>query len=194
MAAKQTKRADSVEDEGARSFGVLLMQLDEGVLHEELSMAVVKIVRELRERAEMQAKSAKGSLAVTLKFEVGKNRADVTADFNVKMPSVPKGASTFFMTKGGNLSIDNPRQPDLPGLRDVSILDEPARDIPAPTERAAIDLIAGVSHLIALRRKERLLCRTNEPKLTLSPNSPASTASRAPWILPRATRTPARFF
>ena len=56
------------------------------------------------------------------------NGAVVLSDrINAKLPTDPPGETIFFVTPHNNLTVTDPRQAEVPGLRDVN----------APPERAA---------------------------------------------------------
>ncbi len=124
--------------EGARSFSLFIQQIDEGSLHQSLSAETHALMRELREHARQFARDAKGSLTLTISFEVDpKGVADVEADVRVKKPKTPSVSSQFFLTPSGNLTLENPRQQKLglgivppPERRDVDVpTREPARSV-----------------------------------------------------------------
>lgn len=62
-----------------------------------------------------------GSITLTLKFKPSSSGAiEVTDDVKTKIPMLAKGSSLFFATPEGNLVRDNPRQKQLPGLKQVN--------------------------------------------------------------------------
>lgn len=63
-----------------------------------------------------------GQITMTLKFKPSNNGAvmEVVDDLKVKMPELSKGTSLFYPTPQGNLLKNDPRQPELTGLKDVS--------------------------------------------------------------------------
>lgn len=117
--------------EGPRGFAVLVQQIDDGVLHAELSEAVQEITSKLAEQAGHTGLTAKGALTLTLGFAAKKNgTVDIVADVKTKMPKPVRGGSVFWVTDGGNLSPSNPRQQRLP-LREVPTIDDPPLELPA---------------------------------------------------------------
>ncbi len=129
---------DEKKDEGVRSAAVLLTQVDDGALNAELSEAIHKTVNQLYEMAHQQAKDAKGE--VTLKFGLSvseKGFVAVRGTVDTKVPKAKGAAGHFWITPGGNLTLENPRQQKL-GFRDVSG-PKTAIDVP-PAATAARDV------------------------------------------------------
>lgn len=118
MAKDET--TSTAEDEGARSFPVLLSTIDDGALSEELGEAVQEITRELTRLIDQHGvDSAKGTLTLKLAFTARANGTiTLTGDVATKTPKAKRGGSVFWSTKGHNLTPDNPRQQKLP-LREV---------------------------------------------------------------------------
>lgn len=100
--------------EGPRSFSVILAGLDDGSIHRELSEELHRVVTELRDRSTAEDRKLSGSLALTLKIDVRKGVADVTADVVTKLPRRRREPTTVWVTKGGNLTTEVPRQEKLP--------------------------------------------------------------------------------
>lgn len=62
-----------------------------------------------------------GSITLTIKLKpVGGGAIEVSDDIKAKIPLLPKGSSVFFATPENNLVRNDPRQPQLEGLKDVS--------------------------------------------------------------------------
>ena len=104
--------------EGPRSFSVLLTSLDDGTVHTELSEKLHALVSELRDRSTAEDRKLRGELGLKLTIDVRKGVADVTADITTKTPKRKREPSTVWVTKGGNLTTEVPRQEKLP-LREV---------------------------------------------------------------------------
>lgn len=103
------------KDEGPRSAAVLLQHIDDGELHAELSETIQRVSSELVEIAEHASGKASGSITLTLKLAAKSNgTVAVSADVKSKTPKVVRPGSTFWLTDGGNLSPENPRQAKLP--------------------------------------------------------------------------------
>lgn len=128
-----SKELEPHEDEGTRAFGVLLSQVDDGCFHAEASETLQALTRELAAYAGKYMRDAKGDLTLKLSLKVSpQGTVTLTGDVKKKAPPTPRGATTFWVTKGGNLANENPRQQKLP-LRDVSAPEKP-RDI-EPTKQ-----------------------------------------------------------
>ncbi len=119
--------------EGPRSFSVLLTSLDDGTVHTELSEKLHALVSELRDRSTAEDRKLRGELGLKLTIEVRKGVADVTADITTKTPKRKREPSTVWVTKGGNLTTEVPRQEKLP-LREV-----PSNDAPSAPRSIAKD-------------------------------------------------------
>lgn len=118
-------------DEGARSFAVLLQNVDDGCLHAELGEAVQEVTKELSKVIDQGAQKAKGVLTLKLTFDARSNGTiTLTGDVVTKTPKPVRGGSVFWATKGNNLSLENPRQQKLP-LREVPNASRRTKDLPA---------------------------------------------------------------
>lgn len=111
----------ATNDEGPRSFTLMLAQIGDGEAEAVLSRELFNLAQELRDQAVQTATDKKGELTLTVKLAVDKQAKMMTAGYEVKTkePKPPRAGSTFFFTPGGNWSLDNPRQQKL-ALRDVS--------------------------------------------------------------------------
>lgn len=106
--------------EGARAFSVLVQQIEEGALHSELSEKIQEVCADLACYSAEYACDAKGQIKLTLDLKVMRNgTVNVGSDVVTKTPKRKRAASTFWLTKGNNLSPENPRQTKLP-LREVA--------------------------------------------------------------------------
>lgn len=62
-----------------------------------------------------------GEITYKIKLKpAGGDAIEVIDSISVKMPELPRGSSVFFATPENNLVRNDPRQPALDGLRDVS--------------------------------------------------------------------------
>jgi hypothetical protein len=128
---------DKPEDvEGPRSFLVFLRDIDDGTIADEASKYLHELTGKLSDLVAVYGGVAKGTLTLTVNLSALANgTVDVLADVKVKEPKPKRARSVFYLTKGRNLSPDNPRQQKLP-LREVPPVAGKARDIaddrPAP--------------------------------------------------------------
>lgn len=98
----------------ANPFAQWLIEQRGGVLHAEASEALADVVAAVMEHGKS------GSLTLSVKVARNKDGVTVTVsdDLKVKVPQGDRGAAIFFTDDHGNLSRNNPRQPELP-LREV---------------------------------------------------------------------------
>lgn len=108
------------KEEGPRSFGVFLNELAEGEAEQKLSAELFDLIRKLKEQAIASDGKIKGELNLKLRFVV-QEAGPVAVGFDVttKAPKVRNTPGYFWVTRGGNLTIHNPKQAKLP-LREVS--------------------------------------------------------------------------
>lgn len=114
--------------EPTKSFAFILAQLDSGAVHDELSEALRALNLKLREHAQNNGK-AKGKIALILDLTVEKGVLMIGADIQTKAPKANRASSVMWMTDGGNVSTENPRQLPLTP-RALPTQDQP-RDIAA---------------------------------------------------------------
>ncbi len=82
--------------EGPRSFAVLLSQLEDGQLHEELSVVVNEMQKELHEYSQRNHKNADGEIKLSIKFFHEPNGVvSVKASIDTKMPKTARHKSVF---------------------------------------------------------------------------------------------------
>ncbi len=102
-------------DEGARSFAVVLHQIEDGLLHAELSSQLRLVCKELERAASNYQAKAKGSLSLTLEITAEPSGIVVVkGDVKAKLPKAKRAGSPFWLTKSGNLTLEHPRQLALP--------------------------------------------------------------------------------
>ena len=123
--------------EGPRSFSVLITGLDDGAVHSDLSAGLQSMVSEIADQARMKDGKVKGVFTLKLTVSVDpKGVAEVAADVTVKTPPRKRSPSTVWVTKGGNLTTEIPRQEKLP-LRGVSNSDDAANTNARPIAKDA---------------------------------------------------------
>lgn len=106
--------SDQHKSEGPRSFSVLLTSLDDGAVHADLSAKLQTMVAEIADQARMKDGKVRGVFDVKLSVTVdGKGVAEVAADVTVKVPPRKRSPSTVWVTKGGNLTTEIPKQEPL---------------------------------------------------------------------------------
>lgn len=109
-----TEKDDAVR---VRPFADVLQDIDRGKFHIEVSEAL----HELTSHVEDTRKG--GELVVVFKVAPMKKNADVlevTADVRTKLPRNERKAAIFFADRSGNLTRNDPNQPELfQGIREV---------------------------------------------------------------------------
>jgi hypothetical protein len=102
--------------EGPRSFGVFLQQLADGAAHSELSRETHDLLEKLHDEAQQRGPAgiASGKLTLTIDFKVEtKGIVGIKYGITTKEPKPDRGGDVFWLTKGRNLSKDNPKQQGL---------------------------------------------------------------------------------
>lgn len=92
-----------------------LSQLNLGYTTEELSAQLQQCV----DRTQETGKQAKLIFTMTIKPAGRDGQIEITESIKATLPELARGKSLFFTTPEGNLTRDNPRQPDLPGVRQL---------------------------------------------------------------------------
>ncbi len=104
--------------EGPRAFARWFEKLGDGQAHFDMSRALFELGGVLRQQA-LERGECKGELTLKLKFKVDPHLQVITSyQVTVKEPEPSRPASMHWLTKGGNLTVENPRQTSLP-LREV---------------------------------------------------------------------------
>lgn len=115
-----SKDATAEVDEGARSATRFIEQVGEGQCAADLSHALHKLGLKLAHETRNRQSKAAGELVLKLKFVAEPNGiVGVGYEINAKEPKAATSGSVFWITKGGNLSNENPRQTSFPGVREV---------------------------------------------------------------------------
>ena len=113
--------------EGPRSFARVIAELNHGSFEAEMAGELHQLLDRLAKEAGNRGK-AKGKIGITLAIEVAANGVvTITSDKKIVEPKVERGQSIFWLTRGGNLTNQDPKQTKLP-----------LREVEAP--RAAIDI------------------------------------------------------
>lgn len=119
MAKTTNEPTEPAEDEGARSFANALRMIGDGDLHDDAGAKLRELLAECSAYTERFESDGKGTLTLTISVKTHANGSvAVTGEVKTKAPSKPKAGSTFWLTRGNNLTADNPRQQKLP-LREV---------------------------------------------------------------------------
>lgn len=117
--------------EEPRSAAVLLHELGEGALLAQLSAEIQQTVNACQDYALNEGGSGKGRVTLTIDFAAEKNgTCAVRAAVTSKAPRQKLPPAAMWISKGGNLLVENPRQQKL-ALKDVN-----RRNDAAPKETA----------------------------------------------------------
>lgn len=112
-------KAAKQDEEGARSFTRALEQVDDGHGVIDMSIELQKLMQNLLEHAQRTQSDAKGVYSLKLGFSVAPNGiTNIGYEISVKTPKRKTGKTTMWLTAGGNLSVNNPRQMEMK-LREV---------------------------------------------------------------------------
>lgn len=128
MSKNEKTKAEEIE-EGARNVTVVLAAMkaenEEGEPEgpsalDRINAAVQETVRHLRDESIALEAERKGTVVITIPIAVFKSKATVGCDIEKKLPKPPKAKPVgLYVTKGGNLSTEQPKQKRLPGLHAV---------------------------------------------------------------------------
>ena len=109
--------AEETKTEGPRSFAVLLQGIreDDGTtLNEEVSTQFHDFMKTLRAESISRDAKVSGTFTITFGVAVKKGNATVSVDINAKTPKKKAPEVELWVTKGGNLTTEVPRQEKLP--------------------------------------------------------------------------------
>jgi hypothetical protein len=104
-------RPDHDDDQHARPFAAFLREQAGGKTHDELSDALRDLV------GRVQDTGKKGSLTLVVNVEPLKGDTDtlvIKDEIKLRLPEHDRKASLFFVASDGNLTRENPNQPQLP--------------------------------------------------------------------------------
>lgn len=112
-----------VSDPAISPFAAWLQAQASGKTHDELSEALWDLTERVRDTGK------RGTLALTITVEPLKDDPSVLCvsdEIRVKLPEYPRPASIYWRDRNGNLSRQNPAQPELSGLRAISADPDPS--------------------------------------------------------------------
>lgn len=115
-------------EEGARSFAHFLMQANSGAMASDTSFEFRRMVDEMR-RVAMQSNGASADFTLKIHLTLDDSdevRVKFSARGKVSEPTRRKG--TMWLSRGGNLIPENPRQQRLP-LTEVPYERTPIKDL-----------------------------------------------------------------
>lgn len=107
---------DETDEPLVRPFASVLQEIQQGVAHDELSVAF----RDLILAVEETGKGGKLTFTLDVKpLKSGDGVLVLTPAHAVKLPQHDRKASLFYATKNGNVTKDNPNQLDFDSLKVV---------------------------------------------------------------------------
>lgn len=108
------------DEEGPRSFIHFLDELGGGDAARELSEELHELGRKMLAETLTRERKCTGELTLKIKLKAEKNGlVGTTYEIKRKDPSRSTTPGVAWLTASGNLSSENPRQADLPGLREL---------------------------------------------------------------------------
>lgn len=107
-------------EEGPRSFLNFLAELGQGDAQRELSDELHELGKRLANESLARDAKVSGELTLKIKFKAEKNGL-VSTGYEIKRkdPSRSTTPGVAWLTPGGNFTSENPRQAELPGLREI---------------------------------------------------------------------------
>lgn len=137
-----------MSDEAPRSFAVLLHEIGDGALLAHLSAELHDMATKCHDFALSEGADGRGELTLKLKLRVIKNgTASLSTDVTTKAPRAKLPPAGLWISKGGNLLTENPRQTALK-FREVKAPDAregaplatiPERELPQRAPRAVLN-------------------------------------------------------
>lgn len=108
-------------EEGPRSFAHQVATLCDGDLNAAASQDMHDLLLALRSEAQARCKKVKGTFKLELTIEVNDDDvAGISFSVKTKAPEPRRRTAVMWLSPGANLSPENPRQQNLPGLREVA--------------------------------------------------------------------------
>ncbi len=115
------------QDPQIQDFAALLMSLDKGKPHQDMSEAFWDLVQKVDELHK------KGTVTLTLSVEPT-SKGDggplaVAAEVKLSLPKPPSSATIMWPDHDGNLARNDPNQPEIEGIRVIEDTDKNVRSI-----------------------------------------------------------------
>lgn len=129
----KTDHPNDTEKPAPKSFTFWLAKLSSGEAESHLSYELQKLLERMDEEAHTRNKEVKGSLSLKLNFAVDETGAvGVVFDIATKEPPRKTTPSIYWLNNKSQLVDNNPRQQEIPGLRDVGGGKREFRAVDAP--------------------------------------------------------------
>lgn len=106
-------------NEGTKHFANFVAEVCDGDMNAELSGELHNLIQQLRDAQNRDGGKSKGKLTLAISLNFDGKSLGVAYDVTVKRPPKSRASGHCWITRGGNFSMKNPRQMELP-IRDVS--------------------------------------------------------------------------
>ena len=117
----QRKPHMAAETSELRTLEQIFAQFDNGAFLHELLEGMQKLILDMHQAQMDQGGKVKGSVAVKVDLTLDRQLTlQMTADHKFTHPKKPKASATVWTTADGMLTPQNPKQPSLFGIRDVT--------------------------------------------------------------------------
>lgn len=104
-----------------RTADQILAMLDNGEFLHNFLVDHAALIVAMHDHQMTNGGKAKGKVTLTLAYTLDKQLAmSLEGDVKFEKPKAPKASATLWTTADGTLTPQNPRQPSLPGIRDVT--------------------------------------------------------------------------
>lgn len=104
-----------------RTADQILAMLDNGDFLQQFLIDHQDLITSMHSHQLAQGGKAKGSFTIKVNYTLDKMLTmNVEGEAKFDKPKKPKAAATLWTTADGLLTPQNPRQPSLPGIRDVT--------------------------------------------------------------------------
>ena len=132
--------------EAPRSFAVLLHEIGDGSLLANLSAELQDVVSKCQDYALSEGAAGRGELTLTLKIKAEKNgNASLITEIKSKAPRAKLPPQGLWISKGGNLLTENPKQARLKFVEVKPEAPREAAPAPAPLPERELPARASVA-------------------------------------------------
>lgn len=110
-------------------FSDLVMRAEDGVLNQELSIALQDLVASLHDDLMARGGKPVGAIDLKLAFKLDDGMIEIRTEFKVKAPKQVRRRSMYYITPENKLTSVNAKQPQLFPPRDVETGPRTIRDV-----------------------------------------------------------------
>jgi hypothetical protein len=122
--------ADNSNNEPIRPFANFIAEVADGDLNSEAGIELRNLLEALTDAHAKNGGKAKGKLTITIGANYDGKTVGIDYDVAVKKPKKVRSIGICYINKSGNFTLRNPKQTDLPFVRDVSRPAELASEAP----------------------------------------------------------------